>query len=543
MMVRDEAGSIGQTIESCASSVDCVVLIDTGSTDGTVYEAMRACRECELTLHVYEEPFVDFATTRNRCMELAAAHAEWLLMLNGDETVQDAERIRSYMECINIGDAVNVEVDFGDITFRHPRITRAGAACRYEGRTHEALIGAQVFGTVPVAKIVRGTEDMEKKRKQWERDEILLGEDLIEDPDAPRAQFYLAQTLRLLGREGAAARFYRARANNERGWIAERYESLLQLAEIETIDADDHLTRAIELCPEWPDAYTLIAEHYFKQGRWQSCYLYAKRACELHWTGTTLFSRKRLDLLRWDLLSASAFYAKDGRLGRQATLMALNKDGSDEKRLRNTFRFYYPGSLPVQGSAVVVVGTGRSGTSVVTNILETLGVDMGPSIPADKNAPDGYGEDRHVRMYGLSFDWEGLWAYLVARIENVHGPVGCKSPYIAEDAENFSKHVPNLQKLIVINCERDLSSTLASFETAWGKHPARTMEWLKRRRDGGRKLASIYNGLTVPLDQLRQRPAYWVQIIADHVFGGISLENEEMHDRIAEATRLVRPTA
>ena len=47
-----------------------------------------------------------------------------------------------------------------------------------------------------------------------------------------------------------------------------------------------------------------------------------------------------------------------------------------------------------QPTHLVVAGMHRSGTSLIASYLAALGVDMGESIPADKNNPQGYFEDR-----------------------------------------------------------------------------------------------------------------------------------------------------
>jgi glycosyltransferase involved in cell wall biosynthesis len=350
MIVKNEAGSIAQTILSCIPEIDCVVLIDTGSTDDTVEQARRACDDQGIPLHLYHEHFVDFATTRNRGLELAAPHAEWLLMLNGDETVHGIEsigeacRLRRHPATMGERGAMNVEVVYGGINFRYPRLTRANSGWIYRGKTHEALVhpdGISPSVVVPSAQILRGPEDLERKRSQWKRDEHILMDVLHEDPNDARSQFYLAQTCECLGYWDAATRWYKARSENQKGWAPETYETFLRLAKLTTVNADVmfFLTRAIELRPSWPDAYVLLAEHCYTYRNWITCYLYARRACELSFSKETLFSQTRLELLRWDLLGASAYYAGDMELGRKALLRAMAL-APDDDRIQSNMRFY-----------------------------------------------------------------------------------------------------------------------------------------------------------------------------------------------------------
>ena len=82
MIVKNEAASIAKTIESVRGVVDryciTVALIKSafGSTPG----------------HVYTEPFVDFATTRNRVLQLAEKECQYTLMLSGDEYLRNGEK-------------------------------------------------------------------------------------------------------------------------------------------------------------------------------------------------------------------------------------------------------------------------------------------------------------------------------------------------------------------------------------------------------------------------------------------------------------------
>eukprot|EP00913_Durusdinium_trenchii_P027834 g26098.t1 len=48
-------------------------------------------------LELYEEPFVDFATTRNRALQLAGQSSEFVLMLSGDETLVHGAQLRRFV--------------------------------------------------------------------------------------------------------------------------------------------------------------------------------------------------------------------------------------------------------------------------------------------------------------------------------------------------------------------------------------------------------------------------------------------------------------
>jgi len=485
MMVRDEADTIRESILSCLPAVDCVVLVDTGSSDDTVDKAIDACSENDIPLHLYRERFIDFGRTRTTSLKLAAPHAEWLLMLSGGETVQEAERTRTYLECINIGDAFNVEVDFGAITYRHPRVTRSDSPWYYKGSTHEALVhpdGMSVSFTIPGTKIIHASDkNPERRRRRWEKDEDLLTRELEDDPDNARAQFYYAQTLECLGRAGAAARFYQKRADNKNGYQPEAYEALLRLARIEPRNAIEHLTRAVGMYPNWPDAPTLIADQYQASKNHGAVFVWARRACELGFNPSTLFSRKHLDQLRWDLLSSSAFYCQQPQLGRRGALHALGNPKTDE-RIRRTFKFYST-QEHMPGTCVLVTGMGRSGTSLVARIIENLGVDMGPSIDPDETNPDGFCEDKYVLGLLTEGDLHGLSGYLAARVENAGSIVGCKAPRLADHWPQVCATLPKFNRLVVINVTRKLDAAASSYVRCYGGDLETARTFLAKREE------------------------------------------------------------
>ncbi|MFZ9738568.1 MAG: glycosyltransferase [Prochlorotrichaceae cyanobacterium] len=78
MIVRNEAETLPQCLQSVSGIVDEAIVLDTGSTDLTVQVA-RSCGA-----KVYESTWKnDFALARNEC--LSYAQGEWVLVLDADE--------------------------------------------------------------------------------------------------------------------------------------------------------------------------------------------------------------------------------------------------------------------------------------------------------------------------------------------------------------------------------------------------------------------------------------------------------------------------
>ena len=94
MIVKDEVASIQKTVLSVKGIVDRYCILDTGSTDNTTALIKEAFGTTPGS--VFSEPFVDFATTRNRVMELAGKECQYTLMLSGDEYLRNGQKYPIY---------------------------------------------------------------------------------------------------------------------------------------------------------------------------------------------------------------------------------------------------------------------------------------------------------------------------------------------------------------------------------------------------------------------------------------------------------------
>src|SRR5262249_50289970 len=83
MILKDEAATIGATLATAKPHVDRWIIVDTGSTDGT-QDAVRAAM-AGVPGELHAEPFVDFATTRNRGLDLCRDATEFILWMDADD--------------------------------------------------------------------------------------------------------------------------------------------------------------------------------------------------------------------------------------------------------------------------------------------------------------------------------------------------------------------------------------------------------------------------------------------------------------------------
>lgn len=222
MIVKNEAGVLARCLRSCRDLIDCWVICDTGSSDGTQELIARELEGIPGELHRHE--WVDFGHNRSALMELAADRAGYLLLIDADMTV-----VRSAPLGALGADAYMLRQGDERFDYRNKRLVRGDLRWRYVGSTHEYLSCLDVERTVERldALTIDDHGDGGSKADKFERDCALLQAELREQPENGRAVFYLAQTQRDLGTQtGDAGALVAARDLYERraemgGWEEE----------------------------------------------------------------------------------------------------------------------------------------------------------------------------------------------------------------------------------------------------------------------------------------------------------------------------------
>jgi len=243
MIVRDEEATLPDCLESVLRGprpgpdglVDEVVIVDTGSTDGTIAVARS------FGARVLEEPWrEDFSAARN--VSLDAATGDWILWLDADERLarpRDAAAFAARKKAL----------------LEHLRTSRCGhrlfrrlPGLRFTGRIHEQLTPALKqlglkAGHLPEAAgitIEHLGYDLDEAalERKWLRNLGLLRLQAAALPADAFARFNLAQTLMLLG-ETASAEAELNRALSLGGLPADIRASIHNnLAECRLKDAD-----------------------------------------------------------------------------------------------------------------------------------------------------------------------------------------------------------------------------------------------------------------------------------------------------------------
>ena len=181
---------------------------------------------------------------------------------------------------------------------------------------------------------------------------------------------------------------------------------------------------------------------------------------------------------------------------------------------------------------ILVVGTGRSGTSAVAGMLHKLNVWMGAVFqPANHNNPHGTYEDAEFRSLDLMVAFDHVFcdecaarAYgrLVAKRDG-HPLWGVKDPDLTRTYHHL---LPHLDDVRVVVCEREREATLTSFTRAYHKSRDEAERWYA---DKTQCLDAMMAGVDVPVlrvqfEDVMADPAATAARLRDFAYDDLDLE-------------------
>lgn len=349
LMIKNEGPVIDDTLRPMVEGgIDSFLIFDTGSTDDTIEKVYNFFMSHNITnFAILQENFVDFATSRNRALDLVDEYfpqATFVLMPDAEWFIKNVEGLLSF--CQEYKDdwhasylmlLVHNEV----MEFYVARLIRRANHCRFKSPVHEYLVSPSNMN-VPSNIYIECKAShygAEKSRKRWERDKNILLKAYAEDPTEPRTAFYLAQTYACLGDDENAFRFYERRTQLP-SWPEEDFQAMYQLARIaEDLAARDtaHTTpydwslaqwyylKAYSMRPARIEPLIHLASHYFYMNDFANAYLFAKMACETPYPEEDiLFVEKEMYLYtRYEILAQCAIHLGEYGNGEWAVKKAL----------------------------------------------------------------------------------------------------------------------------------------------------------------------------------------------------------------------------
>lgn len=212
IVVRNEERALPRCLDSVATLVDEILVVDTGSSDNTPNVAARYGAK----VTPFDFNRVDFAAARNHALEISKGR--WILTLDADEVLHPAS-VPTIRQLVS-GDA---EAGYYFERWNHGpgaekptrdyvvRLFPNRPSHRYKGRVHETIdasilaAGGRLIPTaVRIDHDFASTPEQRQRRNLWYID--ILEEELAQDPnDASRLNFLAAEYHQLGRFEEAAA--------------------------------------------------------------------------------------------------------------------------------------------------------------------------------------------------------------------------------------------------------------------------------------------------------------------------------------------------
>ena len=217
LIVRDEGANLGDCLASLQGFVDEIVVVDTGSADGTVAIAERH------GARVFHRPWTgDFSAARNASLDEVTG--EWVLYIDADERLVVPDR-EAADDLLRTALEIAFRIDFRPHQSMTPyveyRLWRNDPRIRFEGAMHERIVPAIHRVADSEGRPVSDCHLLRLEHVGYEGDQTakhlrnlpLLEQFVGEQPDHVFARHHLAVVLDELGRhDEAEARLFEALA-------------------------------------------------------------------------------------------------------------------------------------------------------------------------------------------------------------------------------------------------------------------------------------------------------------------------------------------
>lgn len=295
MLARDEAERLPVMAKRIAGLIgSACILVDDRTTDATREVARELWGDLDGGLIVEDFEFEDFGQARNRVLIRARrglAASDYLLVLDPDSVPQgDLQLLIDPRE----GAIYGCEWRAHGLTWHSTILVRADAPASYLGRVHEVIdVPGEAWEILPstiwVDAVVSAGSD------RLELFERVLREDAATNP---RSAFYLAQTLRDLGRVDEAFGWYMRRSAMGHGFDEETYIATLEAGMLLSVYdyelAAEMWRRCLKIRPR-PEAPFFLAQQANNLGKPNEALSWASLGLQLSPTTDQLFVNRWIE--------------------------------------------------------------------------------------------------------------------------------------------------------------------------------------------------------------------------------------------------------
>ena len=347
IMVKNGGAQFEDMLKENLSLIDRWTILDTGSTDDTI-EIINRVLVGKKKGNLFQEPFINFRDSRNRCLDLAGKSCKFILML--DDTYVVKGNLREFLNVVRsdqYSNSFTLFIESHDTKYGSNRIIKSESGLRYKHRIHEVITDHNNINVVipeEISHIFDGRfEYMEKRTMERKQLDLkLLFEEVDENPNDPRAYYYLAQTYNILEDYEKAFFYFKKRCEFvNAGFLQERVDAAFESARI----ANFKLNKPWEECEKLyndcykidetrPESLYFIGIHYYLENNYNKAFGYLKKGFEIGFPKHCQYSLKPTLSFHFlpKFLTKICYLLEEFEVGEKASHFFLmnNKPGSDD---------------------------------------------------------------------------------------------------------------------------------------------------------------------------------------------------------------------
>jgi len=295
IMVKDAGKLFKQVLTENLPYIDRWTILDTGSADKTVETILHVLKiKSNKKGNLYQEPFINFRDSRNRCLELAGKKCKFNIMLDDTYVIQG--KFREFLNTVRgdrFSDSFSFYIKSDDVEYCSNRVTKSEKELKYIYKIHE-VIQKENNKNVIIPSECAYIKDyrssyMEKRTfDRKEKDLRLLFEETEENPEDPRHLYYIAQTYACLNQREKSLEFFLKRfEHKEEGFLQEKLDALFEATRIMNFElnypweeCEKNYLKCYEMDKDRPESLYFLGINYIDTNK-EKAFYYLKKAFEI----------------------------------------------------------------------------------------------------------------------------------------------------------------------------------------------------------------------------------------------------------------------
>jgi glycosyltransferase involved in cell wall biosynthesis len=280
MIVKNESKIITRLLDSVSGIIDSYCICDTGSTDNTVELITEYFGSKNITGKIVFEPFKNFSHNRNVALKHCEGLSDYIIFLDADMVLKVNKFEKSML---SLGDSFSILQGTEEFLYHNMRIVKNNGKISYTGVTHEHINfppNTTVNTFEKNVVFINDVGDGGSKGNKFTRDVELLTRGIEENPKNDRYHFYLANTLKDMGKREEAVEMYKKRIALG-GWNQEIWYSYYKMGicykDLRKMpEAIDAWLAGYNILPNRAENIYEIIKYYREVGKHKLSYLFYK---------------------------------------------------------------------------------------------------------------------------------------------------------------------------------------------------------------------------------------------------------------------------